>query len=117
MTEEVTEGRNRRDDVITRPLSPDSLCGSWFHKLDEGEYVEQGLVVAEVQPGIYQLEIDDWFTGDPLYQRLQHVDGMTGRTDDVEWRFYDTREKMRAAYYRAQARNRVDAQAEQEHER
>ena len=82
--------RDRRADILERPLGPESLVGSWFNHYEGGELESQGLVVAEIQPGAYMLEVD---TGGVREQRviaLMHI--LEARE---EWRFYDNDDWMR----------------------
>jgi hypothetical protein len=83
--------RERRKDILERPLGPESLVGSWFnHYDDDDQVIEQGIVVAEVQPGAYLLELDT-FQG--REQRLMSLLQLLEHSD--EWRFYDNDDWMR----------------------
>jgi hypothetical protein len=84
-------------------LDPNSLVGSWFHKLDGyGDILWQGAVVGEIQPGIYQLELFDWIEGRG-YQVVVALTDMLHGNPEQEWRFYDTEERMRLGYDRPPA--------------
>lgn len=88
--------RERRKDILECPLSPASLVGSWFHKLEDDQVVWQGLVLAEPQPGLYLVELLDWTQGQARYQRIVRVESMT--SEEPEWRFYDSDEWMRRGF-------------------
>jgi hypothetical protein len=94
--------RNRRGqlEVEDFELNPMSLVGSWFHRTDGGDPVEQGMVVAEVQPGTYLLDVEPAIgikrKGNVAQvQRLVKIDQLLG---DGEYRFYDTEEQMRSGF-------------------
>jgi hypothetical protein len=92
--DETQWSRKRREDVLACPLSPVSLVGSWFHKIEGGEITWQGVVIGEPQPGIYLLEVLDWKHGAPVEQRLYKLDHMV----EEQWRFFDSDEWMRWRY-------------------
>jgi hypothetical protein len=99
-------------------LSPDSLVGSAFHVLLDGEMVWQGVVVAEPQPGRYLCHIDKLDASTENVQRLFSLDTLMGYGDEgkrllegamaearapivdpsLEWRLYDNEEAARQAY-------------------
>jgi hypothetical protein len=81
---------DRLSCVEAQPFRPDSLVGSFFH--GDVERGWQGCVVAEPAPGVYLLELFEWFMGSSSAQQLVHIEEMTG------WRFYDTTEWMNSAY-------------------
>lgn len=86
--------RNRREEMASCELMPDTLVGSWFHKLEvpsgayQPEMVWQGIVVAEPQAGVYLLDIENYG------QRLVSLPQILAE----DWHFYDTDEAMRLAY-------------------
>lgn len=94
LPDEVNEHeRERENDVITRPLAPESLVGSWFVKINEDDLlVEQGCVVAEPQAGCYLLELHNWIDGGATAQRLATIDEVV---TDGQWRFFDNDRWMR----------------------
>jgi hypothetical protein len=77
-------------------LVPETLVGSWFHRLEDDEIVWQGVIVAEPQPGAYLVQIDKQEQGVENVQRLVGLGQMIG--DDDEWRFYDTEEQAQNAF-------------------
>lgn len=87
--------RNRKLVAAEAALSPLSLCGSWFH---HDSFV--GLIVGEVQPGIYLCEVHtmhpverhDWWLGASEHQQLIKVDQM------MDWRFFDNESWMRTSF-------------------
>lgn len=100
--EDIRHPRDRKADIAERPLSPRSLVGSWFIHLENGEAVEEGLIVAEPQPGAYLLDAE--VRPDPdrpgivkRSQRLVEAVSMIDK-DGSEWRFYDQPIQMREAY-------------------
>jgi hypothetical protein len=102
-TDSEGQDRNRLVDAAAgKPLTPDSLVGSFFHS-DVGRGW-QGCVVAEPGPGVYLLERFEWLVGSSDDQVLMRLEDMIG------WSFYDTAEWMNSAY-----RNGV--QRRWEHER
>lgn len=98
----------RKEFVEGCDLSPDSLVGSWFHRIDEGVMVQQGVVVGEVQAGVYLCEVGSMLPGEETFQRIVDLKQMA-RADEVEWRFYDSHEAMCDAFvrYTATAREEV----------
>lgn len=92
-------GRDRAKDVGECALSPASLVGSWFLRVEHSENgIWQGMVVAEPQPGTYLVEIFDWINDRPLGQRLLGLDEMLfSAQTEIDWTFYDTEKAMRAA--------------------
>lgn len=101
--------RERERDIVERPLDPNSLVGSWFHRLEDDRIIWQGCVVAEVQAGVYLLELHNWRDGASAHQRLATIQQMT--SDDEEWRFYDADEWMKMAGLRSPAHEEVDKEA------
>jgi hypothetical protein len=77
-------------------LTPKTLVGSWFHRLEDEEVVWQGVVVAEPQPGAYLVQIDKQEPGVENVQRLIGISQMF--SDDDEWRFYDSEEQAQNAF-------------------
>lgn len=94
-------GRDRRKAISEVALGPDSLVGSWFMRIERQRPSETGLVVAEVQPGAYMLDVDD-APGVQISQRLVSLNVLLGdeADDGYSWRFYDSEEAMRLAVAR-----------------
>lgn len=95
-----TAGRDRAGLAEEAELSPMSLVGSYFHRVENAEIVWEGLVVGEVQPGMYLCQITGGLEGADK-ARVQVVVALTNMTaSDVgyEWRFYDTVEARTLAY-------------------
>jgi hypothetical protein len=112
--------KNRRLYVADEDfsLSPDTLCGSWFHVLVEGEMIWKGVVVGEVQAGRYLCQIDVLESGAEQVQRVFSLDTLMGLGDEarrliegavsgatapvigpsIEWRLFDSEDKANAAY-------------------
>jgi hypothetical protein len=51
-------GRNRRKAISEVDLAPESLVGSWFRCFEAERPRLQGVVVGEVQPGLYLLDVE-----------------------------------------------------------
>jgi len=79
-------------------LSPLSLVGSWFHRLENGEIIWDGVVVGEVQPGRYLCLVRKGLEGDFEAQVIMPIDSMLAKDEGYEWRFYDDKETMIEAY-------------------
>jgi hypothetical protein len=79
-------------------LVPVTLVGSWFHRLENGEIVWQGVVVAEPQAGVYLVQLDRQEPGVENVQRLVTLQQMATDDDGYEWRFYDSEELARNAF-------------------
>jgi hypothetical protein len=79
-------------------LVPETLVGSWFHRLENGEMIWQGVVVAEPQAGVYLVQIDHQEPGARNTQRLIPLMAMINDDDGYDWRFYDTENEARSAY-------------------
>jgi hypothetical protein len=90
-------------------LSPLSLVGSWFHRLDNDRMVWQGVVVGEVAPATYLLQIDRLDVGADNVQRLVPLSALVNDEDGYDWRFYDTEREAQVAYaaWVASERDRV----------
>lgn len=84
------ERADRLSSAAERPLTSDSLVGSFFHS-DAGRGW-QGCIVAEPMPGIYVAELFDWLVGASTHQELLRHEDMVG------WQFYDDADWMRNAY-------------------
>ena len=95
--EQQSWGRDRRESVASSDLSPLSLVGSYYHLINAGEIVWQGLVVGEPMTGIYLIELDDSVPGATRHQRLVHIRNIV-EGEIGEWRFYDTIDHWRGAY-------------------
>lgn len=86
---------SRRDTVSEAELSPQSLVGSWFHRVEGGDLTEQGIVLAQVQAE----PLDVMFLVESNgTQRLVKLQSMFPENDHYEYRFYDTDDQMREAY-------------------
>jgi hypothetical protein len=79
-------------------LDPNSMVGSWFHRLENDQIVWQGVVVGEPAGGVYLLSIEFLAPGAENVQRLIGLDQMQKDEDGYDWRFYDNEETCRAAY-------------------
>jgi hypothetical protein len=79
-------------------LVPDTLVGSWFHRLENDAVVWQGVVVAEPQPGVYLVQIDKQEPGVWNVQRLVALQTMLVDDDGYDWRFFDSEELAQNAY-------------------
>lgn len=60
-------------------------------------------VIAQVEPGVYLVELYEWMVGTPVFERLVTVTEMLG------WWFYDSNEWMRNSYEFGAASSRVKA--------
>jgi hypothetical protein len=96
----LTEGRDREKLAAEVELDPTSLSGSWFHRIENGEIVWDGIVVGEPQPGVYLLSVRRGLShGDETKAQVaMPLTAMTAKDEGYEFRFYDTREQMFDAY-------------------
>jgi hypothetical protein len=73
--------------------------GKWFHSFREEEATQvvvwQGQVLKRVDTNSYRVQLYGWILGDPTDVVTVHATQMMG------WRFYDTDDEMRRAYYDA----------------
>jgi hypothetical protein len=92
-----TAGRDRAALAAEVELDPMSLSGSYCHRCEGGEPIEDGLVVGEVQPGKYLVKFG---TG----QRVVPLDVMIAD----EWRFYDTEQERTLAWAEHLAKERSE---------
>lgn len=91
-------------------LSPDSLGGSWFHRLENGVMIWDGCVVGEVQAGIYLVAITyglEGATEEAKVQLMVDLVTMCAKDPGYEYRFYDSREQMHAARQQYEALQRL----------
>jgi hypothetical protein len=99
-------------------LSPDSLVGSAFLVVADGQMVWSGVVVGEPQAGKYLCELERLEEGASNVQRLFTLDTLMGLGDEgrrliegaigeskapvidpsIEWRLYDSEAEMKEAY-------------------
>jgi hypothetical protein len=95
-----TEGRDRRKLAAEVELDPMSLVGSYCHRVENGEIVWAGIVVGEVQPGRYLIELDGCLEGakSRSVQVIQSIDSLLAKDEGYEWRFYNTELAMKDAY-------------------
>jgi hypothetical protein len=100
----VEQAAGSRKEFVTSErfvLVPETLVGSWFHRLENGEIIWQGVVVAEPQPGAYLVQIDRQEPGVENVQRLIGLESMLADDDGYDWRFYDTEEQAQNAFARS----------------
>lgn len=92
--------RNRAKLAGLVHLSPDSLVGSYFHRVENGEIEWEGIVVGEMQPGMYLLHVTSGLEGAATHhaQVILGLEHLTAKDDGYEFRFYDNEETMRLAY-------------------
>jgi hypothetical protein len=98
--------RNRKAVAASVDLGPDSLSGSYFHRIENGIIVWEGQVVAEVQAGIYLCTVTNGLEGvteQTNAQVLMDLVHMVAKDVGYEWRFFDTEEAA------ADARRQYDA--------
>lgn len=91
----IPEDRRRAESMAEVPLGPDSLVGSFYQLLEDDVIVEQGIVVAEPQAGVYLLEVQ--FVDALNHQRVTSIEHMFA-LDEQEWRFFDNQVQMHEAY-------------------
>lgn len=93
--------KNRSGQVLADDfaLSPVSLIGSWFHRLENGMIIWDGLVVGMIGFNVL-LEVRSGLDGldRSTAQVMLNVDKLTAKDDGYEFRFYDDREQMQSAY-------------------
>ena len=87
MSAEDDLARNRAAQIAETALGPDSLVGSYLQRWEQNDIVEQGLVVAEPQAGIYLLAVFHADAETVSHQRLVAVGDMIPSVDDMvsEW--------------------------------
>lgn len=90
--EGVSLGATSRTPQAEGNLAPDSLIGSFFYSDQARGW--QGLVVAEVHPSVYLVQLYSWLDGGCTNQRLIRLDDMI----DSGWMFYESAEEMHHAY-------------------
>ena len=93
----VEEGRDRPALAADVELNPESLCGSYFIRVENGDPIWQGCVVAEPQAGVYLCAVTGGLEGPPA-QVLASMDRMIARDPGYEWRFFDTEGAMHDAF-------------------
>lgn len=94
---QIQSTRARRIEVAEdRELTDHSLVGSFFHA--DAVRSWQGVVVAEVAPQVYLVELFSWLDGHSTNQELVELGEMLG------WTFYDTAEWMSERRGPAEAR-------------
>jgi hypothetical protein len=98
LAEQMAGGRKALITHEDFSLVPVTLVGSWFLRLENGDVVWQGAVVAEPQAGVYLVHIDRQEPGVENVQRLVTLQQMATDDDGYEWRFYDSEELARNAY-------------------
>lgn len=99
-------------------LQPNSLVGSWFHVLEAGRMIWQGVIVGEPAQGQYLCQIDVLEQGVEKVQRMFSLDTIMGLGEDghrlieggmdarsvpvvappLEWRLYDNEATAQAAF-------------------
>ncbi len=96
----ATEERDRKALASEVELNPLSLAGSYFHRLENGEIVWDGIVVGEPQPGVYLLQVRKGLDGleRTEAQVLMPLTKMVAADEGYEFRFYDTQGSMVDAY-------------------
>jgi hypothetical protein len=68
---------------------PEQLVGKYFHSTNETDKIEwQGLVIGELQPGWYLVQLFEWNSGETTVQRIVPIEKMIG------WLFYPNAEAM-----------------------
>ena len=67
----------------------EKLVGKYFHSVNETNKIEwRGVVIGELQPGWYLVQLLEWTSGEPSVQRLVPIEKMIG------WLFYPDAEAM-----------------------
>jgi hypothetical protein len=79
-------------------FNPNSMVGSWFHRLENDEMVWQGVILGEPAHRTYLVQIERLAPGAENVQRLVTLDQMTSDEDGYDWRFYDSEHDCRAAF-------------------
>jgi len=78
---------------VATATKAEKLVGKYFHGANENNKVEwQGVVIGEVNPGWYLVQLFDWATGKPSVQRLVPIEKMNA------WLFYPDRDAMTSSY-------------------
>jgi hypothetical protein len=95
----MSERESRATIASESPFNPLSLVGSWA--LYQGEHIEQALVVAEPNPGVYLVEVYDLVTDEPVRQRIVRLDDFAKLDDEGgTWEFFDSAEAIKVAFRR-----------------
>jgi hypothetical protein len=96
----TTEGRDRKALAAEVELNPQSLVGSYFHRVENGEMVWGGVIVGEVQAGAYLAQVLQGLEGHVTgrAQVIVQIDQMVVKDEGYEWRFYDSENAMREAF-------------------
>ncbi len=89
-TRQSSKRTPRINSAAERAFSSSSLVGSFF--LGDIKRPWQGVIVAEVAPQVYLVEIFEWFMGCPWDQSLIPLEEMSS------WTFYDDETWMRNQY-------------------
>ena len=70
------------------------LKGHFFHSFNKDGLVEwQGKVISNPEPGIYLVQLYEWFVGAESCRKLVNIQDM------IQWSFYETNEEMNNYYY------------------
>lgn len=84
------------------PKTDGSLVGKWFHTTTTCECpcharvaAWQGQIISEPGPGIYLIELYEWFVGQPSGQEFITLADFMARNPVL----YDTNEDMRFSYH------------------
>lgn len=104
----TTDNRDRSALAREVELDPMSLSGSYFHRVENGEIVWAGIVVGEVQAGMYLCQVEQGLEGADRVkvQVIIRIEQMLCGDPGYEFRFYDTEQDMTLAYAVHQAAER-----------
>jgi hypothetical protein len=70
------------------------LKGHFFHSYNKDGLVEwQGKVISNPEPGIYLVQLYEWFVGAESCRKLVNIQDM------IQWSFYETNKEMANSYY------------------
>jgi len=69
-----------------------TLTGLYFHSFNCGKIEWQGRVVRDLKNGSYLVQLLEWATGCPAFQKVVSFEDMR------EWKFYQTDSDMRYEY-------------------
>ena len=79
-------------------MKPEKLVGKYFHSVNETNKSEwRGVVIGELQPGWYLVQLFEWTSGEPSVQRLVPIEKMIG------WSFYPDTDAMMSGSQRSLA--------------
>lgn len=82
---------NTKTGAAPKPYK--GLIGLWFHSVgSDGVVCWQGQIIARPEPGVYLVQLYEWFTGSESVQQLVPF------ADMKDWLFYSDSEGMKLSW-------------------